>query len=47
MSLKIKTTLAVRRPTLIRVWRTNGNQLTSRWLPTLTPNTNTEGGPRP
>jgi|GEM_PF-3466208 hypothetical protein len=46
MSLKITTTLAIRRPTLIRVWRTNGTQLTSTWLPSLAPNTNTEGGPR-
>ncbi len=47
MSIKITTTLAIRRPTLIRVWRTNGTQLTSTWLPTVSPNTNTEGGPRP
>ena len=46
MSLKITTTLALRRPTLIRVWRTNGTQLTSTWLPTVTPNATTEGGPR-
>lgn len=50
MSLKITTTFAVRQPTLLRVWRTtglSGSPLTSSWLPTLTPNTNTEGGPRP
>ncbi len=47
MSLKITIPFALRRPTLIRVWRTNGTQLTSTWLPTVTPNTNTEGGPRP
>ena len=37
-----------RRPTLLRVWRTNGTQLTSSWQPTLAPNTNRndEGGPR-
>ncbi len=51
MTLKIQsrnltTTLTTRRPTLIRVWRTNGTQLTSRWLPSLTPNSNIEGGPR-
>jgi len=36
------------RPTLIRVWRINGTQLTSTWIPTLAPNTNIqdEGGPR-
>ena len=47
MSLNITTTVALRRPTLIRVWRTNGTQLTSTWLPTVPPNTTTEGGPRP
>ena len=50
MSLKITTTFAVRRPTLIRVWRTTGQPgtpLTSVWLPTVTPNANTEGAPRP
>jgi hypothetical protein len=46
MSLNITTTLTTRRPTLIRVWRTNGTHLTSTWLPTLTPNTNEEGGLR-
>jgi hypothetical protein len=48
MSLKITSTLTTRRPTLIRVWRTNGTQLTSSWIPSLTPNTNIhdEGGPR-
>lgn len=45
-SRNLTTTLTTRRPTLLRVWRTNGTQLTSRWLPTLTPNTRTEGGPR-
>jgi hypothetical protein len=43
MSDNITTT---RRPTLIRVWRTNGTQLTSTWIPTLAPNANAEGGPR-
>jgi hypothetical protein len=36
MSLKITTTLAIRRPTLVRVWRTTGlpgSPLTSSWLP--------------
>ncbi len=50
MSIKIITTLAIRRPTLIRVWRTTGqpgSPLTSSWLPTVTPNAITEGGPRP
>jgi hypothetical protein len=47
MSLNITTTLITRRPTLIRVWRTNGTRLTSTWIPTLAPNTNAEGGPRP
>ena len=47
MSLKLTTHIAVRRPTLIRVWRTDGTHLTSTWLPTLAPNTNAEGGPRP
>jgi hypothetical protein len=44
MSYTITTT---RRPTLIRVWRTNGTQLTSTWIPTVAPNTNIhdEGGP--
>jgi hypothetical protein len=46
MFLKITTTLTTRRPTLIRVWRTNGTRLTSSWIPTLALNTNTEGGPR-
>jgi len=51
MSLKITTTLAVRRPTLIRVWRATGQPgcpLTSAWLPTLALNTSlsTEGGTR-
>ena len=45
MSLSITTTLTIRRPTLIRVWRTNGTRLTSTWIPTVTPNT-TEGGSR-
>ena len=38
MSLKITTTFAVRRPTLIRVWRATGQPgtpLTSVWMPTL------------
>ena len=47
MSLNILTTITTRRPTLIRVWRTDGAHLTSTWLPTLAPNTNIEGGPRP
>jgi len=50
MSLNVTTTFALRQPTLIRVWRTTGQSgtpLTSTWLPTLTPNANTEGGPRP
>ena len=47
MSLNITTTFITRRPTLIRVWRTDGSHLTSTWLPTLAPNTNIEGGPRP
>lgn len=41
MSLKINTTFAVRRPTLVRVWRTTGlpgAPLTSSWLPTIAPN---------
>ena len=44
----ITTTLTTRRPTLIRVWRTDGAHLTSSWIPTLAPNTNLnrEGGPR-
>jgi hypothetical protein len=46
MSL-ILTTITTRRPTLIRVWRTNGTRLTSTWIPTVTPNTSTEAGPRP
>jgi hypothetical protein len=48
MSLKITTPLTARRPTLIRVWRTDGTRLTSNWVPTLAPNpgTNAEGGPR-
>ena len=43
-SIKIITTVTTRRPTLIRVWRTDGTQLTSSWI--LTPNTNLndEGG---
>lgn len=47
-SRNLTTTLTTRRPTLIRVWRTTGNQLTSRWLPTLAPTTSltNEGGPR-
>jgi hypothetical protein len=47
MSLKLTTHIAVRRPTLIRVWRTTGHPngpLTSSWLSTLAPNA--EGGPR-
>jgi hypothetical protein len=50
MSLKITTsTLTTLRPTLIRVWRSNGTRITSTWVPTLAPTTrrNTEGGPRP
>jgi hypothetical protein len=43
MSLNITTTLTIRRPTLIRVWRTNGTRLTSTWVSTVTANT-TEGG---
>ena len=45
MSLNVIITLTTRRPTLIRVWRTNGTRLTSTWIPTVTPNT-TEGGSR-
>ena len=47
-SIRTTTTLTTRRPTLIRVWRTDGNRLTSAWLPSLAPNTNlnAEGGPR-
>jgi hypothetical protein len=47
-SLKITTTVTTRRPTLIRVWRTNGTQLTSSWVPTLAPTTSPhdEEGPR-
>ena len=47
-SRNITTTLTTRRPTLVRVWRTTGNQLTSRWLPSLAPATSltNEGGPR-
>ena len=47
MALNILTTLTTRRPTLIRVWRTDGTHLTSTWIPTLTPNPNAKGGPRP
>ena len=49
MSLNITTHITTRRPTLIRVWRTSGTQLTSSWIPTLAPNTNisAEGGSRP
>jgi hypothetical protein len=49
MSLNITTYINARRPTLIRVWRTDGANLTSSWLPSLAPNTNipAEGGPRP
>jgi hypothetical protein len=48
MSLKITTTFTARRPTLIRVWRTDGTRLTSNWVPTLAPNTDTnaERSPR-
>jgi hypothetical protein len=53
MTLKIQsrnttTTLSTRRPTLIRVWRTEGTRLASTWVPTLAPSTrlNDEGGPR-
>ncbi len=35
----LTTTLTTRRPTLIRVWRTDGTRLTSIWRPTLTPRT--------
>ncbi|HSY34249.1 MAG TPA: hypothetical protein VK814_00725 [Acidobacteriaceae bacterium] len=47
MSLNITTHITTRRPTLIRVWRSNGTHLTSTWLPTVAPNSNTptEGGP--
>ena len=45
MSLNITTQITARRPTLIRVWHTNGTRLTSTWIPTVIPNT-TEGGPR-
>jgi hypothetical protein len=46
-SRKITTTLTTRRPTLTRVWRTDGTRLTSSWVPTLAPTThrNDEGGP--
>ena len=45
----ITTILTTRRPTLTRVWRTDGVHLTSRWHPTLTSDLNVrmEGGPRP
>lgn len=52
MSLKITTHLAVRRPTLIRVWRATGQPhppLTSVWMPALSAPTRLtpdEGGPR-
>ena len=52
MSLKITTTFAVRRPTLIRVWRATGkpgSPLTSVWMPTLSAPTRLtpeEGGSR-
>ena len=52
MTLKIQsrttTTLTTRRPTLTRVWRLNGGQLTSSWVPTLAPSSrsNDDGGPR-
>ena len=41
MSLQVKTTFVLRRPTLIRVWRSTGvpgTPLTSSWLPALAPN---------
>ena len=50
MSLTLTSSIAVRRPTLIRVWRTTdqpNTPLTSTWLPTLAPNAHTEGGTRP
>ncbi len=52
MSLNLTTHLAVRRPTLVRVWRTTGqpgSPLTSVWMPALVPDTRTapqQGGPR-
>jgi hypothetical protein len=45
MSINITTTIITRRPTLIRVWRTNGTRLTSSWIPALTLNPKTEEGP--
>jgi hypothetical protein len=52
MSLKITTTFAARRPTLVRVWRTTGlpgAPLTCAWLPTVVPipSLTREAGPRP
>jgi hypothetical protein len=41
MSLNLTTTFVLRRPTLIRVWRSTGvpgTPLTSTWLPTVAPN---------
>jgi hypothetical protein len=52
MSLKITTHVAIRRPTLVRVWRATGqpgSPLTSVWMPTLATTTRItpeEGGPR-
>ena len=40
MSLKLTTTLPLRHPTLLRVWRTTGlpgAPLTSSWLPSALP----------
>jgi hypothetical protein len=47
-SRNITTTLTTRRPTLIRVWRTDGTRLTSSWVSALAPTTNRsdEAGPR-
>ncbi len=45
-SRNLTTTLTTRRPTLLRVWRADGPRLTSSWIPTLTPKTPVEGGPR-
>ena len=52
MSLKITTHVAVRRPTLVRVWRATGqpgSPLTSAWVPTLAASPrhiSQQGGPR-
>ncbi len=47
-SRTITTSLTTRRPTLTRVWRTDGTRLISAWVPTLAPASrpNDEAGPR-